>query len=218
MPKESKSEKIKRARKIVTLLKKMYPEAHCALDHGSAFQLLVATVLSAQCTDARVNMVTPRLFARFNTPEDFAQADVTEIEELIHSTGFFRNKAKNIKAAAQALMTKHKGKVPSNIDELTALPGVGRKTANVILGNVFDRPAMVVDTHVTRLGNLLGLVKGTDAVKLEFQLMEIIDEKDWTIFSHLLISHGREICVARSPRCEECRLNKICPTGQRVVV
>lgn len=218
MPKESKTEKIKRARKILSLLKKMYPDAHCALDHGNAFQLLVATVLSAQCTDARVNMVTPRLFARFNTPEDFARADITEIEELIHSTGFFRNKAKNIKGAAQAIIKEHGGQVPQNIDDLTSLPGVGRKTANVILGNIFDKPALVVDTHVTRLSNLLGLAKGVDAVKLEFQLMEIIDEKDWTVFAHLLISHGRAVCVARAPRCAECRLNKICPTGRRAVV
>jgi endonuclease III len=213
MAKESKADKIKRARKILAILRKTYPGAHCSLEHGDAFQLLVATILSAQCTDARVNMVTPRLFARFSTPRDFVEADITEIEELIHSTGFYRNKAKNVQGAARAILEKHGGEVPRTLEELHALPGVGRKTANVILGNVFDQPALVVDTHVTRLSNLLGLAKGVDAVKLEFQLMEIIDQKDWTDFAHLLIYHGREICVARSPRCPVCPLNKLCPTG-----
>jgi endonuclease III len=216
MAKESKAEKTKRARKILAILRKHYPDAHCSLEHGNAFQLLVATILSAQCTDARVNIVTPRLFARFNTPEDFALADVTELEELIHSTGFYRNKAKNIQGMAKALLELHGGEVPRTLEELTALPGVGRKTANVILGNVFGAPALVVDTHVTRLSNLLELAKGIDAVKLEFQLMEVVDKEDWTDLAHLLISHGREICVARSPKCPQCPLLKLCPAGQKL--
>jgi endonuclease-3 len=209
--KESFPEKQKRAKKVVELLSKTYPDAHCALDHQNAFQLLVATILSAQCTDERVNKVTPDLFKKFPTPRDFVKAKVEDIEEAIRSTGFYKNKAKNIKACAEQLVTNHKGQVPNTMDELHALPGVGRKTANVVLGNIFDVPSMVVDTHVTRLSNRLGFVKGTDAVKIELELQKIIEEKDWTMFSHYLITHGRTICKARKPECKICFLNKHCP-------
>jgi endonuclease-3 len=210
-PRESKAAKIKRAQKIVAQLKKMYPDAKCSLDHANALQLLVATILSAQCTDARVNLTTPVLFARYKTAKDFAEADITELEGLIKSTGFYRNKAKNIKAMAQSLVEKYHGEVPRTLDELHGLAGVGRKTANVVLGNVFGVPGMVVDTHVTRLSNRFGIAEGVDAVKLEHQLMEIIPKEDWTLFSHLLISHGREICKAPTPRCKVCQIFKLCP-------
>lgn len=209
--KEDFPTKKKRAAKVVILLAKHYPDAHCALDHENAFQLLVATILSAQCTDERVNKVTPALFKRFPTPQSYLKADISEIEELVRTTGFFKNKAKNIKACAEQLVSNHKGEVPQTMDELHALPGVGRKTANVVLGNVFGIPGMVVDTHVTRLSNRLGFVKGTDAVKLELELQKLIPEKDWTMYSHYLITHGRAICVARTPDCANCFLNLHCP-------
>lgn len=209
--KESISDKKNRAKKVLTLLKKYYPDAHCALDHRNAFELLVATILSAQCTDQRVNLVTPALFKRFPTPKSYINADVEEIEALVRSTGFYKNKAKNIKACAEQLVKLHKGKVPNTMEELHALPGVGRKTANVVLGNIFGIPGMVVDTHVTRLSNRLGFVKGTDAVKLEMVLQKLIPEKDWTMYSHYLITHGRSICKARKPDCKNCFLNLHCP-------
>ncbi len=209
--KESFSEKHKRVKKIISLLAKEYPDAHCALDHESAFQLLVATILSAQCTDERVNKVTPALFKRFPTPQSYLKADVLEIEEFVRTTGFFKNKAKNIKGCAEQLVEKHKGEVPQTMEELHALPGVGRKTANVVLGNIFGIPGMVVDTHVTRLSNRMGFVKGTDAVKLELELQKLVPEKNWTMYSHYLITHGRAICTARNPDCKNCFLNKNCP-------
>lgn len=211
MPKESLADKQKRARVIVARLKKIYPDAKCSLDYQNPLQLLVATVLSAQCTDARVNMVTPNLFKRYPTAQALAEADITELETIIRSTGFYKNKAKNIKAAATKIVQEHQGQVPRTMEELSHLPGVGRKTANVVLGNAFDVPGMTVDTHVTRLSNRLGLAKGKDAVKLEFQLMDVVEKKDWTIFSHLLIHHGRAVCVARSPRCLECQFVNLCP-------
>jgi endonuclease-3 len=192
-----------------------YPDAHCALDHRNAYELLVATILSAQCTDARVNIVTPALFARFPTAHDLAEADREEVEQLIKSTGFFRNKAKSLLGMAQALVERHGGEVPSTMDELTQLPGVGRKTANVILGNAFGlNEGIVVDTHVTRITNLLGLTRERDAVKIERDLVRLFPRERWTMLSHLLIEHGRRVCVARAPRCGECPLADLCPSAR----
>ena len=211
MTKESKERKKNRAFKVIQVLHKIYPNANCSLDHKTPFQLLVATMLSAQCTDVRVNLTTPALFQKFKTPKDFAQADISGLENLIRSTGFYKNKAKNIKAAARELVEKYKGQVPETMEELYGLAGVGRKTANVVLGNAFGVPSMVVDTHVTRLSNRLGWVVTEDAVKIEKELMELIPKKEWTDLSHLLIYHGRAICVARSPKCDLCQVFRYCP-------
>lgn len=208
---ESQVQLKSRVLKIIQHLKKKYPDAHCALNHENAFQLLIATILSAQCTDERVNMVTPALFKKYPTPQDMAKADVQDIEMLVKSTGFYKNKAKNIKACCQQIVEKFKGEVPQTLEELHSLPGVGRKTANVVLGNVFEIPSMVVDTHVTRLSNRLGFVKGTDAVKLEFALQKIVPEEEWTMYSHYIIYHGRQICKARNPSCDSCFIEKYCP-------
>lgn len=212
--KESQAQLKVRVQKVINLLKKKYPDAHCALNHENAYQLLIATILSAQCTDERVNKVTPALFKKFPTPDKMAKAKVEDIEELVRSTGFYKNKAKNIKACCEQIVTQHKGNVPQTMDELHALPGVGRKTANVVLGNVFGVPSMVVDTHVTRLSNKLGFVKGTDAVKLELALQKIMPESEWTMYSHYIIYHGRQVCKARNPACETCFLEKLCPKNK----
>ena len=202
----------KLAQQIVSILGTKYPAPECALHHLGPWQLLVATILSAQCTDKRVNIVTPALFKKFTTIKDFAGAEQTDLEQAIHSTGFYRNKAKNIIACARALLDKHKGKIPETLEELTELPGVGRKTASVILGTAFGKAeGIVVDTHVTRLSQRLGLSENTDAVKIEQDLMQIIDKQHWIDFSHLLILHGRERCPARRPDCDNCELQKICP-------
>jgi len=199
------------ASKIIAELKKKYPAPECALVHQNPWQLLVATILSAQCTDKRVNMVTPALFKKYSTPAAFAAAKQGDLEKAIHSTGFFRNKAKNIIACAQTLIDKYKGEIPQNIDDLTSLPGVGRKTASVILGTAFGKAeGIVVDTHVTRLSNRMGLTEQSDAVRIEKDLMTIIPKKHWIEFSHLLILHGRERCSARKPDCENCEVNKFC--------
>jgi endonuclease III len=200
-----------RARKIVQLLARQYPAARCALDYETPLQLLIATILSAQCTDVRVNLVTPALFARYPDAAAFAAADPRELETAIQSTGFFRNKARNIIACCKVLVDKYDGRVPATMEELTHLPGVGRKTANVILGNAFDVPGITVDTHVTRLSQRMGLTKHTDAEKIERDLMEIVARKDWTMFSHRMIFHGRQVCQARKPNCPGCILNKVCP-------
>jgi len=197
--------------KIVELLKTHYPDAKCSLDHKNAFQLLVATILSAQCTDERVNMVTPKLFARYKTPQDFAQAVPAELEEMIRSTGFFRNKAKSLIEASKKLLQEHGGEVPQNMEDLSSLPGVGRKTANVVLGNVFDIPGVVVDTHVTRLSHRLGLAKGKNAVEIEKELEKIFPKEVWTDLAHWLIYHGRAICTARKALCGQCFIAKYCP-------
>ncbi|MDQ6831315.1 MAG: endonuclease III [Gemmatimonadota bacterium] len=198
----------------VDALYKAYPDAHCSLDHRSPFELLVATILSAQCTDARVNMVTPALFARFPTPAALADAKQEDVEQLIKSAGFFRSKAKSLIGMANALVARHGGEVPRTMDELTKLPGVGRKTANVILGNAFGlNEGIVVDTHVTRLSQRLGWTKETDAVKIEQALIPLVPRDRWTMVSHLLIDHGRAICDARAPRCGECFLAKVCPSS-----
>ena len=203
-----------RTRKIIARLKKEYPDATCALTHRSALELVVATILSAQCTDARVNMVTPHLFATYRTAADYAAADPRVLEKEIQSTGFFRNKTKSIIGMAQALVERHGGEVPQTMEELTALPGVGRKTANVILGTWFRKnEGVVVDTHVQRLTGLLRLSRQTDPVKIEQDLMAIVPRADWTWFSHTLIHHGRAVCIARRPACAACVLNRLCPSS-----
>jgi endonuclease III len=205
----------KRAAEYYRRLLAAYPDAHCALDHANPYQLLVATILSAQCTDKRVNIVTPELFRRYPSAPALADAEREELEERIRSTGFFRSKAKSLMGMARALVERHGGRVPDTMEELTKLPGVGRKTANVILGNAFDRnEGIVVDTHVTRLANRLGLTRETDPVKIEAALMPLFPREQWTMLSHLLIEHGRQICVARVPRCEQCVLNDICPSSR----
>jgi endonuclease-3 len=217
MPKQrvvSSADRKVRARKIIARLKQEYPDATCALHHHNALELVVATILSAQCTDARVNMVTPHLFAKYRTAADYAAADPRVLEQEIQSTGFFRNKTKSIIGMAQALVERHGGTVPQTMEELTALPGVGRKTANVILGTWFKKnEGVVVDTHVHRLTRLLKLTRQDDPVKIEQELMEIVPREDWTWFSHTLIQHGRAVCVARRPKCGECVLNRLCPSS-----
>src|SRR5213594_1116777 len=204
-----------RARKIVGRLERAYPNATCALDHHSALQLLVATILSAQCTDARVNKVTPVLFAKYRTPGEYASADPKVFEREIQSTGFFRNKTKSILGMAQALVERHGGNVPDTMEELVELPGVGRKTANVILGTWFGKnEGVVVDTHVQRLATLLSLTRETDPVKIERDLMAVVPRDKWTWFSHTLILHGRRVCIARRPKCEVCVVNRLCPSSR----
>ena len=188
-----------------------HPDAHCELNYDTPFQLAVATILSAQCTDVRVNKVTPALFASYPDAAAMAGAGIHHVEELIRSTGFFRNKAKNIVAMANAVMEEYGGEMPRTLDELVQLPGVGRKTANVILGNAFGVPGLTVDTHFLRLMRRLGITTSTNAVTVEKQVMPLLDEEEWTMFSHRLIFHGRRVCTARHPRCEECVLDDICP-------
>src|SRR5262245_53715115 len=200
-----------RAEPIHGVLKQLYPEPVCALTHENALQLLVATILSAQCTDARVNTVTPALFARFKTARDFAEADPAELQGLIKPTGFYKNKAKLIQRCCKALVERFSGEVPGTLDELVALPGVGRKTANVILGDAFDTPGITVDTHVGRLSRRLGLTRHRDPVKVEFALMQLVPQPEWSDFSHRVILHGRQVCHARKPRCESCPLANLCP-------
>jgi len=196
---------------IDAILTRHYPEAACALTHANPLQLLIATILSAQCTDARVNLVTPALFARFRTAQDFATCDITELQQLVKSTGFYKNKAKHIRACCVILVEKYGCEVPPSLDDLVVLPGVGRKTANVVLGNCFDIPGITVDTHVGRLSRRLGLTRHEDPVKVELELMELVPQRDWTAFSHRLILHGRAICFARKPRCEACPVAALCP-------
>ncbi len=204
-----------RVRKIIARLEKAYPDATCALHHKTALELLVATILSAQSTDARVNMVTPALFAKYKTAEDFARADPRVLEQEIHSTGFFRNKTKSIIGMAQALVERHGGMVPDTMGQLVQLPGVGRKTANVVLGTWFGKnEGIVVDTHVQRLATLLALTKEKDPVKIERDLMALVLRDKWTWFSHTLILHGRRVCIARRPKCEVCVINRLCPSSR----
>ena len=200
-----------RIKPILAGLAKLYPDAECALVHENPLQLLVATILSAQSTDKRVNMVTPALFARYRSAADFATADLPELESYIQTTGFFRNKAKNIRAACEAIVSSFGGEVPRTLEELVTLPGVGRKTANVVLGNAFDTPGITVDTHVGRLARRLGFTEHDDPVKVERDLMALIPQKTWTIASHELILHGRAICGARKPQCEKCAIESLCP-------
>ncbi|MCB2230860.1 endonuclease III [bacterium] len=215
MPRESLTDRAARAKQIVALLKKTYPDARTSLDYDSVHQLMVATILSAQCTDERVNMTTPALFERFKTVEEFASADISELEGLIQSCGFFRSKAKSIKNSAVALVEKFDGKIPQTIDQLVKLPGVGRKTASVILGAGFGiAEGIVVDTHVARISKLLKLTAHTDPVKIETDLMKVIDRDDWIRFSHMMIYHGRAICIARRPKCGDCPLARLCPSAK----
>jgi endonuclease-3 len=204
-----------RAPEILTRLRAAYPDARCALEHRNAFELLCATILSAQCTDARVNIVTPLLFDRYPTPEALARARPSDVEEIIKSTGFFRNKARSLIGMAQAIVAEHGGEVPHTMAELRDLPGVGRKTANVILGNAYGiNEGVTVDTHVTRLSRLLGLTRHDDPVKIEQDLMALFPQDHWALLSHLLIFHGRTICIARRPRCDECVLADLCPSAR----
>ena len=204
-----------RAPLIFKRLARAYPDAHCELDFKTPFQLLVATILSAQCTDKRVNMVTPALFERFPDAEALAMADPRDVEELIRPTGFFRNKTKSLIGMAGGVLDRFGGRVPDSMEELITLPGVGRKTANVILGTAFGTPeGVVVDTHVGRVSRRLGLTRLSDPVKVESVLMKLFPRKNWTLLSHLLIFHGRRVCVARRPRCAECVLNDICPSSE----
>ena len=207
-----------RAKKLVEALPKVYPDAHCELDFKTPLQLLIATILSAQCTDKRVNMVTPALFKRYRSAADFAKAKPADLEKAIQSTGFFRNKAKSIRAASAAIEREHGGKVPRTMAELHALPGVGRKTANVVLGNAFAiNEGIVVDTHVARLSQRLGLTKQKDPEKIERDLMKLIPRKHWTDWSHWLIWHGRRRCFARKPDCRHCEVLELCPSGKKFI-
>jgi endonuclease-3 len=201
---------------ILPILKELYPQAQCSLDYKNPFQLLIATILSAQCTDERVNKVTPDLFRKYKDVKALAGAKQEELEKDIQSTGFFRNKAKSLRGMAAGIVERHGGEVPRTMEELTALPGVGRKTANVVLGNAFSMSeGVVVDTHVARVSGRLALTKHVDAEKIEQDLMAVAPREEWTLFSHLLIFHGREICVARRPKCSVCPLLPYCPAGQR---
>lgn len=204
----------KKITEIARRLRAMYPDTRTALTHDSPLQLLVATILSAQCTDVRVNMVTPALFARFPTAAAFACADAAELERLIHSTGFYKNKARNIIGCCRALLENFGGEVPQRLDDLVTLPGVGRKTANVVLGACWNIPGMVVDTHVKRLSNLLGLTKNSDPEKIEQDLMRQLPQEDWNHFGMDLILHGRAVCIARRPKCAQCQLADLCPSAR----
>jgi len=205
-----------RVARLVAGLKRLYPDADCELRHGSSLELLVATILSAQCTDQRVNTVTPGLFARYKTTRDYASADIAEVEALVHSTGFFRNKAKAIIGLSRALLDRHGGEVPDSMDDLVKLPGVGRKTANVLLSVWFHEPAIPVDTHVVRLVSRLGLTKETDPVGIEFALRKILPESEWSFVATALIWHGRRVCFARNPSCDACALRRDCPFPKRL--
>lgn len=210
----AKADPAKQARDVVRLLKREYPEVRCALNHSNALELLIATILSAQCTDARVNIVTADLFRKYRRPEDYVNVPASELERDIHSTGFFRQKAKSIQGACQMIIERYGGRVPETIEELTELPGVARKTANVVLGVVYGKASgVVVDTHVSRLSQRLGLTSEQAAEKIEKDLMRILPQKEWIDFSHRLIAHGRKVCDARRPRCAECVLSKICPSS-----
>jgi endonuclease-3 len=195
---------------VLRILKREYPEAECSLHFETPFQLLIATILSAQCTDARVNLVTPRLFAKYPTAEKMAKASLADIERLIKTVGFFRAKALSLQTTARALVENHGGQVPQDLEALILLRGVGRKTANVVLGVAFKVPGLVVDTHVKRLCFRIGFTTSTDPVKIEQQMMTLVPKEDWTHFAHLMICHGRAICIARRPKCEECPLTQIC--------
>ena len=211
---ETKSQLKERTEQIIKLLKRAHPDAHCALHHSSAFELLIATILSAQCTDERVNIVTADLFRKYRRPEDYLKVPAVELQQDVRTTGFFRNKTKSIQGACKMLVEEFGGEVPKAMDELLTLPGVARKTANVVLGVAYGIAAgVVVDTHVSRLSQRLRLTKQKDAGKIEADLMELVPRKDWIIFSHLLIFHGRRVCKARRPLCEDCVVERLCPSS-----
>jgi endonuclease-3 len=212
MPRESQEELAARTKKIIAALKKTYPDAHCELNYSNPLELLIATILSAQCTDKRVNIVTETLFKKYRTAKDFAGADIGQLEDAIRTAGFYKNKAKNIKAACRDIVEKHGGKVPRTMEALIELGGVGRKTANVVLGNAYDiNVGVVVDTHVARLSARLGLTRETTPEKIETALMKLVPQAEWTLFSHLLIWHGRRRCFARKPDCAHCEVEALCP-------
>jgi len=215
MAKSNHKEDLKKTvREIIRKLKRAYPDAKCSLNHSNAFELLIATILSAQCTDERVNIVTADLFRKYRKPEDYLKVSPRELEKDIRTTGFFRNKTRSIQGTARLLTEQYRGHVPQTMEELLELPGVARKTANVVLGNAFEiKSGVVVDTHVTRLSHRLGLTQQKTAEKIEQDLIEIVPKKDWVVFSHLLIAHGRKICKARNPLCAECVLEKLCPSS-----
>ena len=212
MLREASETKTARLEKIIAALDQTYPEAHCELNHADPLELLIATILSAQCTDKRVNIVTKELFKKYRSASDYANAPLAELEPAVKTTGFFRNKAKNIQACCRKLIVRHGGKVPRTMEELTQLDGVGRKTANVVLGNAFGiNVGVVVDTHVARLSQRLGLTKQKTPEKIEPEMMALVPQKQWTLFSHWLIWHGRRRCAARRPDCEGCEIKKLCP-------
>jgi len=206
----------KRVKEIIKTLSKEIPDSRIALKFSNPLELLIATILSAQCTDVKVNQVTAGLFRKYHTGKDYAEANLEELEEDIRPTGFYRNKAKSVQKCCQELVARFGGKVPQALEDLVTLPGVGRKTANVILGNAFSVPGIVVDTHVQRVSQRIGLTKNDDPVKIEFDLMEIVPKEEWTHFSNLLIWHGRKICVARKPLCEICPIQKLCDYGSKI--
>jgi endonuclease III len=212
---ETQAARRERVREILRRLHREYPDARCSLDHANPYQLLVATILSAQCTDERVNQVTPAFFAHFPAAEDLAGARQEDVESLIRSTGFFRSKARSLIGMANGLVDRHGGRVPDEMEALVALPGVGRKTANVVLGNAFGKDeGVVVDTHVTRLSNRLGLTRTKDAARIEQDLMKVVPTEEWTDVAHLFIYHGRAVCKAPRPRCEACVLSNLCPSSR----
>jgi endonuclease-3 len=212
MPRETSRAKTERVKKIIAALDCTYPGAHCELDHRNPLELLVATILSAQCTDKRVNIVTRELFKKYRSAKDYADASLAELEQAIKTTGFFRNKARNLKAACRAIVEQHGGKVPQTMEDLIQLGGVGRKTANVVLGNAFGiNVGVVVDTHVARLSHRLGLTQQKTPEKIEQELMVLVPQKQWTLFSHWLIWHGRRRCFARKPDCASCEIQDLCP-------
>ncbi|MBU3678676.1 MAG: endonuclease III [Candidatus Kapabacteria bacterium] len=211
---ESKATKTNRLNEILDRLAAAYPDARVGLDFTNPLELLIATILSAQCTDERVNMVTPALFAKYKTATDYALAPVEQLEEDIRSTGFYKNKARHIRECCLQLQDRFGGQVPKTLEELVTLPGVGRKTANCVLSNCFEIPGLTVDTHVTRISNLLGFVSTKDAVKIEFALMEILDSSRWNEFDRLIINHGRRACIALRPRCSDCVISDLCPSAQ----
>ena len=210
---ESKAKKIVRAGEIVSRLFLEYPNSKCSLNYSSAHELLVSTILSAQCTDHRVNLVTKGLFRKYNTPENFAYCDVTELSQDIHSCGYHNQKARSIQGASIKIVEEHDGEVPNTLEELVTLPGVGRKTANCVLGEIYNVPSMVIDTHMVRIMGLLGFTKTRDAKKIEFEMIDIFQKEHWVKLTHMIIDHGRAICIARRPKCNECVLGELCPSS-----
>jgi endonuclease-3 len=213
---KNKEQNKKRVREIIKILSKEIPDSRIALTYSNPLELLIATILSAQCTDVKVNQVTADLFKKYRSAKDYAEANIGELEEDIRPTGFYRNKARSLQKCCQELVARFAGKVPEALEELVTLPGVGRKTANVILGNAFGLPGIVVDTHVQRVSQRIGLTRENDPVKIEFNLMEVIQKEEWTHFSNLLIWHGRRTCIARKPLCESCAIRKLCDYGSGV--
>ena len=210
---ESKAKKIVRAAEIISRLFLEYPNSKCSLNYSSAHELLVATILSAQCTDHRVNLVTKGLFRKYNTPENFAYCDVTELSQDIHSCGYHNQKARSIQGASIKIIEEHDGEVPNTLEALVTLPGVGRKTANCVLGEIYNVPSMVIDTHMVRIMGLLGFTKTKDAKKIEFEMMDLFNKEHWVKLTHMIIDHGRVICIARRPKCNECVLGEFCPSS-----